>query len=666
MSDIRLLSITITNFKGSRTTRTFDFHGLDASCFADNECGKTRLVDSVLWLLFGRDSLNQADFEIKDRKPGGDQWHATPHEVEAVFSVDGSESSFKKIFSEKWTKKRGSATAEFTGHTVDHFFDGVPVKQGEFNAAVSALVGFSGDNTKFKLLTNPRFFSESMKWQERRALLLEICGDVTDAQVIEANPNLAELPAILGKRSIDDHRKVLAGRKREINQTLENIPARIDEQNRSIVPAPEDPHLTKTNIEHFEQVRAGHEKKRAELQAKLETLSSSGQIAEKTKELRDVEGKIITLETEAHRVLSAAQQARRNAIQSAKDALRPFENKRTDLQFSLDRKRREKTTFETEAERLRNDWKNLKRQEFTAAGVCPTCGQDIPKEQIEKATAEFNRRKAEKMEGLNASGMRTKQELESIEKAIAEIVSSLEQNTRDLEAAVEAVRQAQVIPEPVITLPSEHSTLSDQKKWIAEQIESIKRSGAPEADGIRAEIETENQAIADATGKIQIQRGELLRIEGNAKCRARIQELKNQERELAGEFEKVERELFLCEEFVRAKTGMLETSVNSRFEHVGFKLFEPQVNGGISETCEITVDGVPYSSANNASRINAGIEVCNVLSDHYGVRLPMFVDNAEAVSRLLPSRGQQIRLYVSQPDKDLRIVLDQSSAARAA
>jgi hypothetical protein len=84
-------------------------------------------------------------------------------------------------------------------------------------------------------------------------------------------------------------------------------------------------------------------------------------------------------------------------------------------------------------------------------------------------------------------------------------------------------------------------------------------------------------------------------------------------------------------------------------------LFDQQINGGLSECCTMTVDGVPYGSLNNAMRINAGIECCNVLGEFYGISLPIFCDNAESVSQLLPSIGQQIRLVVSPEDKVLRV-----------
>jgi len=79
------------------------------------------------------------------------------------------------------------------------------------------------------------------------------------------------------------------------------------------------------------------------------------------------------------------------------------------------------------------------------------------------------------------------------------------------------------------------------------------------------------------------------------------------------------------------------------------------VNGGQVETCQALIDGVPFSDANTASKINAGIDIINTLCNHYQVSAPIFIDNRESVVNLIPSQSQIINLIVSEPDKKLRV-----------
>jgi hypothetical protein len=101
---------------------------------------------------------------------------------------------------------------------------------------------------------------------------------------------------------------------------------------------------------------------------------------------------------------------------------------------------------------------------------------------------------------------------------------------------------------------------------------------------------------------------------------------------------------------------MLTERINGMFRLAKWKLFSKNINESIEPCCEVTdSNGVPYNSMNNAMRINIGIDICNTLSEHYGITLPQWIDNAESVVDLLPSIGQQIRLIVSPVDEVLRI-----------
>jgi len=83
------------------------------------------------------------------------------------------------------------------------------------------------------------------------------------------------------------------------------------------------------------------------------------------------------------------------------------------------------------------------------------------------------------------------------------------------------------------------------------------------------------------------------------------------------------------------------------------------MNGGVKEVCEVLVPSenglVPFSDSNTAARINAGLEIISALSEHFNLKLPVFVDNSESVTRLFDTDLQTIRLVVSEGDKVLRV-----------
>lgn len=99
------------------------------------------------------------------------------------------------------------------------------------------------------------------------------------------------------------------------------------------------------------------------------------------------------------------------------------------------------------------------------------------------------------------------------------------------------------------------------------------------------------------------------------------------------------------------RCSALEASINARFPSVRWKLFDIQINGGIVDvcTCMIPCDSglVAYESANTAAQVHADCEIIDMLSRHYDVSIPLFIDNAERCNSLPEMDSQTIELYVS-------------------
>ena len=111
----------------------------------------------------------------------------------------------------------------------------------------------------------------------------------------------------------------------------------------------------------------------------------------------------------------------------------------------------------------------------------------------------------------------------------------------------------------------------------------------------------------------------------------------------------------MIEQFIRAKVAFLEERINQKFSLARFKLFADQIIGGLQEVCETTLNGVPYSSINNAGRIQVGLDIIRTLQEYYGIVAPVWIDNRESIVELPEMSGQVISLIVSEADKHLRI-----------
>lgn len=651
---MKILSLNLKNFKGIRNF-TLDTQGGNVSISGDNATGKTTLFDSVLWLLFGKDSQNKKDFDIKTLDGNNKPIPGLDHEVEGVFSeINGRQLTLKKSYKEKYTRKRGTAVTEFTGHTTDHYIDGVPVPEKDYLAKIAEIAR----EDIFKLLTNPAYFNENLKWTERRNIIMEVCGDVSDEDVIASNESLAKLPEILHGRKLEDHKKVIAARRAEINEELKKIPVRIDEATRGL------PDINGIDPNEYTGKIVVLKARAKEKNAEISRIQGGGEVAEKTKTLREVEGRILDLKNKHRTEADKRVQGKRTELNKVRDKVSELQRETQDHQRTISGNRNLISRDEDQITKIRTEWNlvNGEHFEFEQTDRCPACGQSLRNKDLvsarEKALAQFNQEKAQRLEEINATGKQYKADMERLRGEN----ESLEVKVSDLESERDAARiKEESLLAEMEALAKEGGDITEnpaytqalkEKDELENQIRELASGNAGQVTGIKAEITVlENEIVF--CEKV------LAQVDQYNKGQKRIEELKEQEKSLAVEYGKLEGELYLTDEFIRAKVAMLEEKINNRFKMARFKLFDVQVNGGVAECCETLFNGVPYSSGlNNAARINVGLDIINTLSEHYSFVAPVFIDNAEAVTKLIETRGQLISLVVSEQDKKLRIEIE--------
>ena len=646
---MRLKTLKLHNFQGIRDL-TLGADGRDLNVFGDNGVGKTTIFSSITWLLFDKDSSNRKDFEIKTLDANGQPYHGLDHEVEATFE-NGKAITLKKVYKEKLVKARGSAERTFTGHTTDYFINDVPVKKTEFTAKVAEMC----DEGVFKLLTNPSYLNEQVHWQERRRILLEVCGDISDVAVIASDKALAKLPEVLGDHSLDDYKKIIAGKRTKINEELKLIPARIDEVERGL------PDVAGLNKAALVATIAEDREMAQILRDQISRIDSGGEVAAKKKQLAEIDAELLEIRNNYREryedLITQKQGTHREAKAKTLDAAVAI----THTERATFHRVQQAEALETTMANLRERWHQYNDLQFkhSDASICPTCGQDIPEADLAdaryKALTDFNLQKAAKLEEIGAEGkqLRTQaDELTAINKAEAMRLSDLRTERDDKKKLWDALQV------DLDTLREQADNYTSDPAYIAE----LNKQGAllvaisDLQAGSTQEIAALREQIAGLETEVENAEFSLASFEMRKSGEKRIKELAARERELAAEYERLESELYLCEQFIRSKVALLEEKINSKFELARFKLFEEQINGGLSETCITTFNGVPYDGGlNNGARINVGLDIIRTLSDHYGFYPPIIVDNAEAVTKLIPMKAQLIRLVVNEKDKVLRV-----------
>lgn len=655
---MKLLYMELENFQGIKALK-LNFGGVSGTIYGDNGTGKTTVFNALTWLLFDKASTGAKDFSPKTKGADGEDLHHLNHSVKASFQQEtGQITSFWKVYHEVYKKKKGSAYEERDGHTVDYFVDGVPTKEREYTSTVLGCCG--GDAEKPKMLTMPDYFAEQLKWQTRRKILLEVCGDVSDKEIINSSTDLKDLAKYLvipgtsdGIYGIDEYRKIAAARLKDLNKQLEAIPGRIDEAEKAIpdvsgidsTEVEEAIERTNEKIYQLQKERADAESgdsAKRDIQAKLDDLNH-----------RIANGRLVymTEQGKKREILNAR-------IMEAERTLAVHRTKATDAKLDKSRKQRQLDDMISTRERIMKEWKKVNAESLTDdAKVCPTCGRELPEDKLENVISSFNRSKSRRLAQLNMKG-KTEASKDMIEKLRCELQEIEKKESNEAAAIAEAERELDEAKKDVYTPVSyeqtdEYRELSKEGTCLGEQLLEARKNTNELCADIDEEISTQKQIL-------RRYEEERVKLGIADEQRKRVTELEKNEAKLTEEYGKTERGLYLCDLFVRRKVDMLTDKINRKFRRVRFRLFEVQQNGGLKEGCDVMVpteDGrlVPYSIANNAARINAGLEIIGTLSEHWGVKLPVVVDNAESVTRLAKIDTQMIRLVVSEQDKVLRL-----------
>ncbi|OZV12291.1 hypothetical protein CIW83_09335 [Tissierella sp. P1] len=573
---------------------------------------------------------------------------------------------------EKWVKRQGTTERVFDGHKTSYWFNEVPVKATEYKTKVDDLI----NENIFKMITNPLFFNTKLKWEERRKILLEISGDATDEQIIASDESLARLTEILNGRSIDDYKLVLADKLKGLKKERDDLPPRIDELTLSL---PQE----EIDYSAIEVELKGYKDQLATIEFLMTNATNKANgLNKKHQELYSLKGQLEKVKEKIKLESGADRQELVNKKLELENGKYLLESNIQFLKNSIgDRSAIE--LGEEQLSKLRAEWSSLdsKRKEimnweFVEPSEddfnCPTCNQALPqdskdakidemyenfkknkKAELDNVIAQLNKNKED---GLNTAKRNelNKQNKLSLEKELEEKLLKLEEISKSI-AELE-VELSKPVVEPDYTQNKEYNEIFSKIEQLQTELDKPVEDKSVELLQRKSEI----QAQIDDCNKVLNSKTE------TEKKKARIEELKTEEKRVSALIAELEGHKFLLERFTVAKVNLLEDSINSQFKHVRFKLFEENItNEGVKETCVALVNTngsyVKFEDGNLAGQINAGLDIISALSKFYGVQAPIFIDNRESVSEIMEIDSQIINLIKpptwNELDKSIRNML---------
>lgn len=593
-----------------------------------NKQGKTSILNAILFVLTNK-LQNGADAgdSIRQHDQDGNRIDNTVIRIDLTTNIDGLDFVLTKIQKQKWVKKRGNNDAEFQGNENQYEISGIPKKAKDFEQFINDNI-CPIDKILYCMNANGFLVLDNKK---RRSLVLSLAQSFTDDDVIATDPKFEELRSDLKIGTVEELMKRSKQTNTTLKNTLEELPARIDEASKQIIDLPfSELELEKKSLDDALEKIAQAEKEKADIES---------QIMQAKFDLSEIENRITSKAKDKQNEYNLAIMGLNNTLRSLNDEIARYESDKEKAMSLI--KNNEVAIKEAEkqkeiaSERVFDD----------SSLICPTCGQAYPEDKEKEIRERFEKNRQDEMSRLVdyieslKNGMQTaKARVEECEKLISEKTDKAFYVKRDIQ------NNENWLAGVVLDDPSKDETYKAKLDEItALTAKAEKYTASSNKDEINAKIKDIERNLAQA--------------EANNRAEERIEQLKAEQKVVAQNILNQERIIALLEDYNKAKIGMLEDSVNAYFEIIKWRFFEKQINGGYAEVCKATVGGEDYNGLlNKSDRLLCQLDLVRGFQKAYGVNLPLAMDDTESVdTERIPNVEDHQMILFKRDDCKLKV-----------
>ena len=600
MKKIKLMSLRIKNFKGIASLR-IDPGGDDLYIYGPNGAGKSTIADALSWLLQDEDSRGQSSqsFDIlPDSKKLIEYQQGLQAEVEAEFAIMNEEAENEKVilkrtFAQDWDNEGKDWYRD--GNDYGYYVNGSSVRKKEYMGTIEKYMG-----ERIELLTNPYEFSERLHWRDRRKILLDMI-DIPRPWEEEGFEELAQY--ITEPDQLLELKKQFESRMRELNDEVERLRSKLEEHS-----LPEEYEAAidyEATLENIQDKIEAKEDKLAELQEEKGARKAGRGASRKAEEIQRINSKMLEVKNEHE--------------QEVQEVIDDKRHEKRQLEHRIEQQDDKIQTAKQKLIQLKQDWKDWKQAEQT---TCPECGQELPEEQQEQ----FLNKKAEKLKEIEAEGERWNNKLKEAKKDKEEALDELAKIEEEIEEAQERYDD----------LPAEYDDLAAKKEELKEEMEQIEAGGKVDTSDI-------DEKIAETKAELKDLRAEENRIRQLIDVADRIDQLRSKLDEAQEEYEEKAYLAELAKKAAEKQDDLLQERANELFDMAEISMFKETQDGRRKPDCTIKSKGTDYNTnLNYGHRILVGLDVIKTLSEHYGLALPIIMDNAESITENVDVPGQLI------------------------
>lgn len=641
-----------------------------------NREGKSTLQDAYLDVLTGKMANGTEPTSIR-RKENGLEVPKVDVIRELTLAIDGKEKVIRKITKQKWRKPRGQSEEVFDGNETSYEIDGFPAKSKDYTEFIQSIA----EPSTLLMCSNPKPFLDTLQKStaESRKVLEKMSGfDI--AQFMEENPQYAHVEEITKGHSVEDTLKKL---RKELNAQKKKV----DAKNTEIA--------YETNRTVEAEDTSSLESKKQELNAELSKLEEQeGILEDSAKGYDSLSYEIRGLKSSRDGLVSKANEWLRARQKFISDTVSELRLKKSEKESSiriigmeLDNHIREAQQAKADLDRARQDYPRIKEMEWDDSElkaieaetfndsdtICPTCGQELPEEQVSKLKSSFEEKKKFRIEneltkkqnwesakqnqlkgtcdlGNSASAKlkKTNEEISKLQSEIGVAQDEVAELTKQIE---EEQSKFTELPESVdITNDEEYLAVTARIAELEEKLKSFDDVPGKKQE-LRMQISNVMKQISNVDADIKIAQAAVTEKE------KRVAELNEELKSLGQVQADIEKNIDTVLNFSIQKNKALAEKINPHFKHFQFSFLDYTIEGNPVETCKMICNGIDYNSGlNHSDKILCEVDLLNGLQEMNHLNLPIWIDDSESVNveRIPVLDRQMIILRVTDGDLEVK------------
>ena len=641
-----------------------------------NREGKSTLQDAYLDVLTGKMANGTEPTSIR-RKENGVEVPKVDVVRELTLAIDGKEKVIRKITKQKWRKPRGQSEEVFDGNETSYEIDGFPAKSKDYTEFIQSIA----EPSTLLMCSNPKTFLDILQksTSEARKKLGEMAGFDVNKFILD-NPQYVSLSEITKGNSIENTLK-------KLRKDLRDQKKRCDEKDTEI--------KYETNRSVEAEDTSSLESKKQELNAELSKLEEQERILEDSSkgydslsyEIRGLKSSRDGLVSKANEWLRARQKFISDTVSELRLKKSEKESSIRIIGMELDNHIREAQQAKADLDRARQDYPRIKEMEWDDSGlkaieaetfndsdtICPTCGQELPEEQVSELRASFEEKKKFRIENEltkkqnwesakqnqlkgtcdlgNSAAAKLKKTNEEINKLQSEIGAAQDEVDELTKQIEEEQSKFTELPESVdMTNDEEYLAVTVRIAELEEKLKSFDDVPGKKQE-LRMQISNVMKQISNVDADIKIAQAAVTEKE------KRVAELNEELKSLGQVQADIEKNIDTVLNFSIQKNKALAEKINPFFHHFQFSFLDYTIEGNPVETCKMICNGIDYNSGlNHSDKILCEVDLLNGLQEMNGLNLPLWIDDSESIdkSRIPMLDRQMIVLRVT--DGDLKVI----------